>query len=182
MASASESTNVVYTDGADTGQQAAGVGVYFGPKHALNISRRVFGQDTNNRAEMEAILDAVIIIRSAFPGQPWVIKTDRRFSRDSITKWWPGWHRKGGRTATGKPAVHYSLSIRIARLLDGQQIVIEWIPREKNNGADALAKAAKELKKMSPPCGHPLFVNLADNIILSDDDRRWADEKLFSSA
>lgn len=172
-----DDAQVVYTDGADTGQRAAGVGVYFGDRHRLNISRRVFGQDTNNRAEMEAILDAVILVRTAYPGERFVIKTDSTFSRDSITKWWAGWHRKGGRTAAGKVAVHYSLSVRIARLMDGCPISIEWIPREENKGADALAKAGKDMEKRRPPPGHPLYHDLADQARLSEEDQSWADAK-----
>ena len=54
----------VYTDGAcpDNGKEAAraGVGVWWGPGHRLNMSRRVYGpRETNNVAEIQAICLAI---------------------------------------------------------------------------------------------------------------------------
>jgi len=56
----------VYTDGScvNNGQPSAmaGIGVYFGPNDPRNVSRRVVGKQSNNTAELGAIIDAYKII------------------------------------------------------------------------------------------------------------------------
>ena len=52
----------VYTDGScsNNGKKdaAAGIGVYFGPDDPRNVSRRVDGKQSNNTAELGALLVA----------------------------------------------------------------------------------------------------------------------------
>ena len=55
-------TYYVYTDGAcsNNGRKnaKAGIGVYFGEKDPRNISKKITGKQTNNRAELSAVIEA----------------------------------------------------------------------------------------------------------------------------
>lgn len=57
----------VYTDGAcvQNGKPTAkaGIGVYFCEGHPLNVSRRITGVATNNRAEILAVIEAIKIAK-----------------------------------------------------------------------------------------------------------------------
>jgi ribonuclease HI len=57
----------VYTDGAcsNNGKSnaMAGIGIYFGPNDARNVSRLVTGKQTNNVAELTAIIEAYNIVK-----------------------------------------------------------------------------------------------------------------------
>ncbi|KAJ1150082.1 hypothetical protein NDU88_002880 [Pleurodeles waltl] len=59
---------VVYTDGccASNGRSGAraGIGVYWGENHPLNVSERLSGRQTNQRAEIQAACTAVAQARS----------------------------------------------------------------------------------------------------------------------
>lgn len=56
----------IYTDGAcsNNGRKGAvaGIGIYFGPQDSRNVSKRIDGKQTNNTAELGAILHLYTII------------------------------------------------------------------------------------------------------------------------
>ena len=58
----------VYTDGAcsNNGREnaMAGLGVYFGKSDERNISKRVCGRQTNNTAELSALIEAYKVLES----------------------------------------------------------------------------------------------------------------------
>ncbi|KAH8032500.1 hypothetical protein HPB51_025953 [Rhipicephalus microplus] len=74
----------VYTDGACThngginGTPRAAIGVYWGPNHPMNVSERLPGQQTNNRAEIHAAVRALQQVRSV-GGRHVTIYTDSSF-------------------------------------------------------------------------------------------------------
>lgn len=57
----------VFTDGAcrNNGKSnaCAGIGIYFGPNDGRNVSRRISGKQTNNVAELTAIIEVYTIIK-----------------------------------------------------------------------------------------------------------------------
>ncbi|PBK84340.1 ribonuclease H-like protein [Armillaria gallica] len=73
----SSSPVVAYTDGAcfhnGTPHARAGAGVYFGPNSLLNGSFRVTGSQTNNRGELLAVLQCLVV---ACPDRTLHILTD----------------------------------------------------------------------------------------------------------
>lgn len=156
----------VYTDGAcsnnqNAGSRLAGVGVWFGSGCSDNVSRRPYGKDTNNQAEIEGLRDAVAIIhqnRDPKGLHKWVIRTDSMYAKNCVTKFFPSWLRRGGLKADGQPAVHFAITKEIVGLLErrkdvGEPIEIEHVRREFNADADALAKAACGLERQ--PTGKP---------------------------
>lgn len=83
----------VYTDGAcsSNGKNGAraGLGVYWGEGHHLNISEPVSGRATNNCGEIQAATKA--IKQSIQNGiTKLAINTDSKFLINSVTKWMPG--------------------------------------------------------------------------------------------
>lgn len=84
---------VVYTDGAcssnGTKKARAGMGVYFGENHPLNVSEPVSGRATNNCGEIQATTKAIQLARSMGIDKL-AIKTDSKFVIDSVTKWMGG--------------------------------------------------------------------------------------------
>lgn len=83
----------VYTDGACSGNgrqgARAGLGVYWGDGHFLNISEPVSGRPTNNCGEIQA---ATLAIKQALDNgvTKLAINTDSQFLINSVTKWMPG--------------------------------------------------------------------------------------------
>jgi ribonuclease HI len=77
----------VYTDGGcsknGSKKAIAGIGVYFEGKEYSNISKRIEGKQTNNRAELTAILEALNTVKD---DENILIHTDSEYSIKGITK------------------------------------------------------------------------------------------------
>ncbi|KAJ3765526.1 ribonuclease H-like domain-containing protein, partial [Lentinula raphanica] len=75
----------VYTDGSclkpNTSSARAGIGIFVGPSHALNLSSRVCGPQRNNRAELLAIL---AVIQRTPLARPLEIFTDSTYAISSL--------------------------------------------------------------------------------------------------
>lgn len=97
---------VVYTDGAceNNGKSnaKAGIGVWFGENHQLNISKPVNGRATNNTAEIQACIEALEVLKSNNVNKV-LIKTDSEFTINCMTKWIEGWKKKNWKLASGGP-------------------------------------------------------------------------------
>ncbi|XP_061668128.1 ribonuclease H1 [Syngnathoides biaculeatus] len=101
---------VVYTDGccSSNGKRGAraGIGVYWGPQHPLNVAEPLQGRQTNQRAEIQA---ACMALQQAKEQniKKLVVYTDSKFTINGITNWvknWKlnGWQLKSGGTVTNK--------------------------------------------------------------------------------
>lgn len=83
----------VYTDGAcasnGRSDARAGIGVYWGDNHPLNVSEPVSGRATNNCGEIQAATRA--IQQAEQHGVERItINTDSKFLIKSATEWMPG--------------------------------------------------------------------------------------------
>ncbi|XP_052747532.1 uncharacterized protein LOC112058451 [Bicyclus anynana] len=138
----------VYTDGAcsSNGRNSAkaGLGVYWGDGHPLNISAPVSGRATNNCGEIQAATQA---IKQAIDNgvEKLAINTDSKFLINSVTKWMPGWKRKGWKLKSGEPVKNEKDFKDLDQIQD--KIYIKWNYVEAHKGihgnerADQLAKA-----------------------------------------
>lgn len=97
---------IVYTDGACTNNgrvnSMAGYGVFFGEDSPLNISKRLHGLATNQRAEMTAVLEAirtVVIHELLKEGELLEIHTDSQYTKQGLDLWIYGWQRNGWKTS-----------------------------------------------------------------------------------
>ena len=86
----------VFTDGAcsNNGKQnaKAGIGVFFEENDPRNVSRRVDGKQTNNTAELTAIVVVFDILREDIEqGKNIIIHSDSEYSINCMTKWGVKW-------------------------------------------------------------------------------------------
>ncbi|XP_017537901.1 ribonuclease H1 isoform X1 [Pygocentrus nattereri] len=100
---------VVYTDGCCSGNgrngARAGIGVYWGPDHPLNVAERLPGRQTNQRAELQAACKALEQARD-MNIKKLVLYTDSKFTINGITSWVKNWKINGWRLRTGGEVVN----------------------------------------------------------------------------
>lgn len=99
---------------------------------------------TNNIGELTAV--AELLEATAAAGEPLRILCDSQYVINSVTKWMPGWKRRGWRKADGKPVQNRELLERIDAGLAGREVDFEWVRghagHELNEAADERARAA----------------------------------------
>lgn len=99
---------------------------------------------TNNQGELMAVLD---LFRSTahIPQEHLRILCDSQYVINSVTKWMPGWKRKGWRKADGKPVLNVDLLKEIDKELVGRKYTFEWVKghagHDLNEAADERARA-----------------------------------------
>jgi ribonuclease HI len=80
------------------------------------------------------------------PGEDLRVLCDSQYVINSITKWMPGWKRKGWRKADGKPVLNVELLKELDRELAGRKYTFEWVKghagHDLNEAADERARAA----------------------------------------
>jgi len=148
--------DVVYSDGACKGNgkagSVAGIGVWWGTHDDRNIAERCPGDQTNNRAELIAILR--VLETTPANTRPLLIKTDSQYSINCFKSWLPKWLKNNFRTASGEPVKNASLIRYIsahldARALRGQKVRLQYVQGhvgiEGNEGADAEANRGTTL-------------------------------------
>ncbi|XP_060082066.1 ribonuclease H1-like [Ylistrum balloti] len=137
---------VVYTDGGcfNNGQRGAqaGIGVYWGPDDPRNVSERLPGRQTNNRAEIHAACRAIEQAKTQGL-QSITIKTDSQFLISAATQWMPGWLSNNWKLSSGGPVKNKEDFVHLNQVSAG--IRIKWIhvPGHRgivgNEAADSLA-------------------------------------------
>ncbi|OJT04036.1 Vegetative incompatibility protein HET-E-1 [Trametes pubescens] len=139
--------DVVYSDGACKGNgkigSIAGVGVWWGHNDARNIAERCPGGQTNNRAELIAIVR--VLETTPHTKRPLLIKTDSKYSISCFRHWMPKWLKNNFRTASGEavknaPLIRYLSALLDLRAREGQKVHLQYIKghagHEGNEGAD----------------------------------------------
>ena len=81
--------NYIYTDGAcvNNGKlnAKAGIGIYFGKNDPRNVSKKIVGKQTNNVAELSAIIETYTIIQNDLEkGTKFCIVTDSNYALNCI--------------------------------------------------------------------------------------------------
>ncbi|MGP9680573.1 MULTISPECIES: RNase H family protein [unclassified Brachybacterium] len=113
---------------------------------------------TNNMGELKAVLD-LLEATAVDADQHLHILCDSQYVINSVTKWMPGWKRKGWRKKDGKPVMNVELLQDIDRALAGRSVEFEWVKGHSghamNEAADVRANAAATAfsKKQDPQVG-----------------------------
>ncbi|WOF24302.1 ribonuclease HI [Microbacterium betulae] len=101
---------------------------------------------TNNQGELQAVLE--LLRATAGIDDDLVVECDSRYVIDAVTKWMPGWKRKGWRKADGKPVMNRELLQGIDDALHGRTVSFSWIKGHSghplNEAADRRANGAAQ--------------------------------------
>ncbi|KAJ4928680.1 hypothetical protein JOQ06_004306 [Pogonophryne albipinna] len=147
---------VVYTDGGCTrnGQKGAkaGIGVYWGPDHPLNVADPLEGRQTNQRAEIQAACKALELAK-ANNMKKLVLYSDSMFTINGVTSWVKTWKANGWRLKSGGPITNKDDFMKLDKLNAEVEVVWLHIPAHSgfrgNEEADRLSRegALKPLPK-----------------------------------
>ncbi|MGN8026206.1 ribonuclease H family protein [Microbacterium sp. 22242] len=100
---------------------------------------------TNNQGELQAVLE-LLRATAGIADETLVIECDSRYVIDSVTKWMPGWKRKGWRKSDGGPVLNRDLLEGIDEALRGRDVSFTWVRGHAghalNEAADLRANAA----------------------------------------
>ena len=99
---------------------------------------------TNNMGELKAVLE--LFRATAGTDDDLLVLCDSQYVINSVTKWMPGWKRKGWRKADGKPVLNVELLQDLDEALAGRRYRFQWVKghvgHELNEAADERARAA----------------------------------------
>ncbi|GFN94536.1 ribonuclease h1 [Plakobranchus ocellatus] len=146
----------VYTDGGcfDNGRNGAraGIGVYWDCDDPNNVSERLPGRPSNNRAEIHAAVKAVQIAKRRGI-KNLIVHTDSQFLINGITKWIKGWKKNGWKLTTGHPVINKDDFVALDNELS--DISVKWVYVKGHSGdlaneeADKLAKQGADKAELS---------------------------------
>lgn len=116
---------------------------------------------TNNMGELKAVLDLFEATASR-PEAKLRVYCDSQYVINSLTKWMPGWKKKGWKKSDGKPVLNRDLLEALDAALAGRDYEFVWVKghagHELNEKADSLANgAARAYQKGRTPDGGPGF-------------------------
>ncbi|MGW8482422.1 RNase H family protein [Microbacterium sp. NPDC055903] len=115
---------------------------------------------TNNQGELQAVLE--LLRATAQSDEALVILCDSKYVIDSITKWMPGWKRRGWRKADGAPVLNRDLMEALDEAMSGRDVRFQWVKghagHDLNEAADERANgAAKAYQQKREPNRGPGF-------------------------
>ena len=98
---------------------------------------------TNNMGELKAVLE--LFRATAAVDDDLLVLCDSQYVINSVTKWMPGWKRKGWRKADGKPVLNVELLQELDAAISGRRYRFEWVKghvgHPMNEAADERARA-----------------------------------------
>lgn len=121
---------------------------------------------TNNMGELKAVLDLFEATASR-PEAKLRVYCDSQYVINSLTKWMPGWKKKGWKKSDGKPVLNRDLLEALDRALTGRDYEFIWVKghagHELNEKADSLANgAARAYQEGREPAHGPGFGDSAE--------------------
>ncbi len=120
---------------------------------------------TNNQGELRAVLE--LLRATAGTDEKLLIECDSRYVIDSVTKWMPGWKRRGWRKSDGGPVLNRDLLEGIDEAIRGRDVEFSWVKGHAghplNEAADERANAAaKAYQQKQEPRRGPGFSPVSD--------------------
>ena len=134
---------VAAADGSALGNPGpAGWGWYIDDDHWASGG---WPRGTNNMGELMAVLD---LLRQTRGVSELEVLCDSQYVINSVTKWMPGWKRKGWKKADGKPVLNVDLLKEIDKEMAGRSVTFTWIKGHSghslNDAADRKANGAAQ--------------------------------------
>jgi len=145
-------TELIFIDGSclNNGQQDAtagyGICLSFDDKYSFRLEPDSNGKDTSNRAEIQAAIQALEIIRDAGDYkffQTAVLASSSEHLVKSITEYYDTWMQNGWKNREGEPVMNRDRWERLVEMItELRSLNLEtkfwWIPREWNHAANVL--------------------------------------------
>lgn len=140
---------------------------------------------TNNMGELKAVLD-LFEATAHLPQAHLQIICDSKYVIDSLTKWMPGWKKKGWKKSNGKPVLNLDLLQALDKAMDGRSYSFEWVKGHSghplNEAADQLANgAAKSYQAGEGPEAGPGYKDQPGQKQALTAQRKPAQQKAESS-
>jgi ribonuclease HI len=108
---------------------------------------------TNNQGELKAVLE--LFRATAHIDDDLLVLCDSQYVINSVTKWMPGWKKKGWKKGDGKPVMNLELLQEIDAAISGRRYRFEWVRGHVghvlNEAADARARAVSEAFQRNRP-------------------------------
>ncbi|WP_237225174.1 RNase H family protein [Rothia nasisuis] len=102
---------------------------------------------TNNMGELKAVLD-LFEATAHLPQTHLHVICDSQYTINAITKWMPGWKKKGWKKSDGKPVLNVDLMKALDRAIAGRVYSFEWVKGHTghplNEAADRRANEAAQ--------------------------------------
>jgi ribonuclease HI len=99
---------------------------------------------TNNMGELKAVLE--LFRATAHLDDDLLVLCDSQYVINSVTKWMPGWKKKGWRKSDGSPVLNVDLLKELDEVIVGRRYRFEWVRGHTghvlNEAADSRARAA----------------------------------------
>ncbi len=100
---------------------------------------------TNNMGELQAVLE-LFRATAEYPEQELKILCDSQYAINCVSKWMPGWKKRGWKKADGKPVLNQDILKELDAAIKGRNYTFEWVKghagHDLNEAADDLARAA----------------------------------------
>lgn len=112
---------------------------------------------TNNMGELMAVLN-LLQQTDVVRDEHLHVLCDSQYVINSVSKWMPGWKRKGWKKADGKPVMNVDLLKQIDQAIAGRKVTFEWVKghagHDMNEAADVRARAAATAYQKGTPVDH----------------------------
>jgi ribonuclease HI len=152
---ATEKVVQIHTDGACSGNP--GPGGWGAVLRYGGHLKELYGgeaQTTNNRMELMGAIKALESLKRPATVH---LHTDSKYVLDGITKWLPGWKRRGWKTSNKEPVKNVDLWQRLEAALQPHQVQWSWVRGHTgdpgNERADALAGLGVEQSRATTTSG-----------------------------
>ncbi|MCW4467180.1 DUF4440 domain-containing protein [Glutamicibacter sp. MNS18] len=109
---------------------------------------------TNNMGELQAVLE-LFRATEHVRDQELRILCDSQYAINCVSKWMPGWKKKGWKKADGKPVLNQDILKQLDEAIRGRNYSFEWVRghagHELNEAADDKARAAATAHQQGQP-------------------------------
>lgn len=135
-------TLIAAADGSALGNPGPAGWAWYIDEHTWRAGGWAHG--TNNMGELTAVLDLLRATHHV-ADEPLTVLCDSQYVINSVTKWLPGWKKKGWKKRDGKPVLNVDIMKALDRELAGRRVSFEWVKghagHELNEAADQRARA-----------------------------------------
>ncbi|MFW0107602.1 RNase H family protein [Rothia sp. P7181] len=116
---------------------------------------------TNNQGELRAVLE-LFEATAHLPERKLTVLCDSQYTINAVTKWLPGWKKKGWKKADGKPVQNQELIQALDQAMQGRDYEFVWVKghsgQDMNEAADTRARdAALSFQQGTPTPTGPGF-------------------------